>query len=235
MAESTDLPLSRALRALEIEAHWFPTRARFVRDNLHEDLRVRVHRACRALDQAELIAGDDTDPARTDTGLVLRWVALNALYARWDSDRGMPVPDRVALDRFTSQAAKFDERGRLKGSLDALRPEAEALLENPFLIERFWAADEWENVRPQRGRMRKFEEELREDRVAAALHRLLMVVYFLRCQIVHGGSTIGSSLNREAVEPAARVLHLLSSQLTALVIEHGPEIDWGTLCYRPIR
>ena len=91
------------------------------------------------------------------------------------------------------------------------------------------------NVRPQRGRMRKFDQELAEGRVASALQRVLTVVYFLRCQIIHGGATIGSSVNRQAAEPAARALAFLGTQLAALVVEHGPKIDWGELCYRPIR
>jgi len=234
VAQSIELPLDRVLRAAELEAYWFPARDQFVRNEVHNDLRVRVHRACRAIDHAELIDGDGKDPARADTGLILRWVALNALYARWDGNAGAPLRDRIALDRFTSQVAKLDTEGRIRSALTMIRADVESLLENPFLIARFWAADEWENVRPQRGRMRKFDEELSEDRIAAALQRVLTVVYFLRCQIIHGGATIGSSLNRQAVEPAGRALALLVTQLTALVVEHGPKIDWGELCYRPI-
>ena len=234
MAQSIELPPDRVLRASELEAYWFPARDEFVRNETHNDLRVRVHRACRAIDHAELIDGDGLDPARADTGLILRWAALNALYARWDSEAGAPLRDRVALDQFTTQVAKLDTEGRIKSALTTIRPDVESLLENPFLIERFWAADEWENVRPQRGRMRKFDEELAEGRVASALQRVLTVVYFLRCQIIHGGATIGSSLNRQAAEPAARALAVLGTQLAALVVEHGPKIDWGELCYRPV-
>ena len=106
---------------------------------------------------------------------------------------------------------------------------------NRFLIERFWAADEWENVRPQRGRMGKFREEVREGRPSAALQRILSSVYFLRCQLVHGGATLGGSLNRNTVEPAARLLALLVPQLIALVIDAGEGADWGELCHPPVR
>jgi len=70
---------------------------------------------------------------------------------------------------------------------------------------------------------------------AAALQRVLMSVYFLRCQIVHGGATLGSELNRVTVEPASRILGVLSSQLLALVVEHGLEMEWGPLNYPPVR
>lgn len=147
----------------------------------------------------------------------------------------MPVPDRVALDRFTSEAARVDGEGRLLPALEPLRDDARALLESPFLIERFWADQEWDQVRPQRGRTAKFGEELRENRAGAALHRLLIAVYFLRCQIVHGGATLGSRVNRVTVEPGARVLRQLTGQLIALVIERGLEMEWGEICYPPVR
>jgi hypothetical protein len=200
-----------------------------------EDLRIRVHRACCALEQAEACEGLGQEASNVDSALIFRWIALNSLYGHWDTERGMPVPDRRALDTFTSQVARVDEGGRMSAALNALRAEAAALLENPFLIERFWASAEWETVRPQRGRMRKFEAELRENRPGAALHRLLMAVYFLRCQMVHGGATIGSSMNRVTVEPAAAVLRLMTGQVIALVMEQGDRMEWGELCYPPIR
>jgi hypothetical protein len=73
------------------------------------------------------------------------------------------------------------------------------------------------------------------NRPSGALHRVLIAVYFLRCQIVHGGATLGSGLNRTTVEPAARILKLLSSWLLAAVIEHGLEMQWGAICYPPVR
>jgi len=74
-----------------------------------------------------------------------------------------------------------------------------------------------------------------EKRTGAAMHRLLISVYFLRCQLVHGGATLGSSMNREVVEPGSRVLALATGQLAALVIEHGTEMKWGEVCYPPVR
>lgn len=229
------LPFREVLSCAALQAGWEPTKALLVRENRDEDLRIRIHRACRALEQAELLEQDADDACGLDVAFILRWVALNALYGRWDREGGMSVRDRVALDRFTSGIVHVDEEGRLLSALEGLRDDARAILESPFLIERFWAADEWENVRPQRGRMSKFNEELREDRVGAALHRLLISIYFLRCQMVHGCSTVGGSVNRPTVEPAARILRLLVGQILALVIERGTAVDFGELCYPPVR
>ena len=235
MTESLDLPCAETLPSEALRRCWEPTKAQLVREDRGEGLRIRVHRACRALEQAEAIERDGTDPQALDVALVLRWVALNSLYSAWDSERGAPTPDRVALDRFTTKANSVDQAGRLTAALNTLQTQARALIESPFLIERFWATDEWENIRPQRGRMAGFNNEVLEGRAGAALHRLLMAVYFLRCQIVHGGSTIGSSVNRVVVEPAAQVLRVMVGQLIAIVMENGMDVDWGGLCYPPVR
>lgn len=230
----TDLPHGELLTARQLRAAWKPTKEALVNEGRAEGLRIRVHRACGAIGQAESLEAVG-EASSNDAALVFRWVALNALYGRWDGERGAPVPDRRALDSFTSEAARVDSSGRLGSTLAELREEARSLLESPFLIERFWSDQEWDRVRPQRGRAAKFGGEVVEKRTGAAMHRLLISVYFLRCQLVHGGATLGSSMNREVVEPGSRVLALATGQLAALVIEHGTEMKWGEVCYPPVR
>lgn len=229
----TALPADDTLDAATLHAHWKPTRDRLVRQDTENDLRVRIHRACAALRQGERAESDGTAEGR-DASIVFRWVALNALYGDWDWDAGMPARDRQSLDRFTTELSRADSEGRIRRTLEAHAEDARALLESPFLIERFWRDGEWDQVRPQRGRARNFNEELRSERTGAALHRVLMVLYFLRCQIVHGGATMGSSVNRVTVDPAARLLRALSGQIIAVSMERGLEMSWGELCYPPV-
>lgn len=227
------LPIAEPLTAAVLHEHWKPTRDRLVRQDTENDLRVRIHRACKALGQGERAESDGTAEGQ-DASIVFRWVALNALYGDWDWDAGMPARDRQSLDRFTSEISRVDTEERIRQTLEAHGDDARSLLESPFLIERFWRDGEWDQVRPQRGRARNFNEELREQRAGAALHRVLMVLYFLRCQIVHGGATMGSSVNRVTVDPAARLLKALSGQIIAVSIHKGLEMSWGELCYPPV-
>lgn len=229
------LPKDRALTAAEISRFWRPTKQKLISDDRNNDLRVRVHRACVALSEAERIEKAQDSRVALDAGLVLRWVGLNALYGQWDEQSGIPMRDRESLDSFTSRVAAIDSDGRLSAVLGLLEAEAQTLLESTFLTQRFWRDQEWENVRPRKGRYRSYRDDRLSGRVAGPLHQLLIVVYFLRCQIVHGGATLGSDVNRVTVEPASRALSLLSGQLLAVVVEHGLEIEWGNLCYPPIR
>ncbi|QDV07328.1 hypothetical protein Poly30_28520 [Planctomycetes bacterium Poly30] len=215
------LAIAEPLSSIELHAAWAPTKAKLVKEDRDEPLRIRVHRACKALKQAERIEASSKSRSATDAALVFRWVALNSLYGRWNSEYGSPMKDRIALDHFTTQACQVDQAGRIAASLETLTHEAKELLESPFLISHFWRSGEWDNVRPNRGLSAKFRNELLEGRPSAAVHRLLIAVYFLRCQIIHGGATLGSGMNRVTVEPAARVVRLLSSQLVAVVVDHG--------------
>ena len=229
----TTLPTGEQLTAAILRDHWKPTRDRLVREDSENDLRVRIHRACAALRQGERAESDGTAEGQ-DASIVFRWVALNALYGDWDWDAGMPARDRQSLDRFTSEITRVDTEKRIRQTLEAHAEDARALLESPFLIERFWRDGEWDQIRPRRGRARTFNEELRDERTGAALHRILMVLYFLRCQIVHGGATMGSSVNRVTVDPAARLLRALSGQIIAVSMNQGLEMGWGELCYPPV-
>ena len=229
----TDLPFGELLLAEQIHDVWRPKRQELVDADRDEPLRVRIHRCYTALKRAELV--EQEGDVGVDAALVLRWIALNALYGTWDDQAGMPVKDRVALDTFTSEICRVDADRRIHAALLKVTQDAKALLENSFVIERFWRNPEWDQVRPQRGRATGFRDDVIGGRTARALHALLIAVYFLRCQIVHGGATLGSSLNRPTVEPAARILNLLSGQLLAAVTEHGLEMQWGAICYPPVR
>lgn len=229
------LPKDRVLTAAEISQAWEPTKQKLIANDSDNDLRVRVHRACVALSEAERIESIQDSRVALDAGLVLRWISLNALYGQWDNQSGMPMRDRVSLDSFTSRVAAIDSGGRIAAVLGLLDVEAQTLLESTFLTQRFWQDQEWENVRPKKGRYRSYRDDRISGRIANPLHQLLIVVYFLRCQIVHGGATLGSDVNRVTVEPASRVLALLSSHLLAIAVEHGVKMEWGTLCYPPVR
>jgi len=73
------LPRAVALEAVTLEGAWEPIKVDLVQRAVEEPLRIRVHRALRALEQAEVRDAQGTDSG-SDAGLVLRWVALSSLY-----------------------------------------------------------------------------------------------------------------------------------------------------------
>jgi hypothetical protein len=229
------LPIAVALSSNALRDEWQPTHRQLSDAEERGELRIRIHRACKALQVAESLDAVESNEDAPDAGLVFRWVALNALYGSWDEGKGMPTSDRTAVDRFTSDLCRIDAEGRMQATLQAIAEPAKELLASPFLHTHFWKDPEWEHVRPKRRNAAKFRDELRENRPSAGLYSVLMAIYFLRCQIIHGGATIGSRMNRVTVEPAAEILCVIAGQAVAIVIDHWSEMNFGPLCYPPVR
>jgi hypothetical protein len=55
-------------------------------------------------------------------------------------------------------------------------------------------------------------------------------LYVLRNQIVHGGATWNSTINRDQLRDAVAILEVLVPQVIAVILEH-PEVDLGEVLY----
>ena len=64
--------------------------------------------------------------------------------------------------------------------------------------------------------------------------QLLERIYLLRCQVVHGASTYGSQLNRDALKHCTGMMRLMIPAILTVWINHGVDQDWGALCYPPV-
>ena len=66
------------------------------------------------------------------------------------------------------------------------------------------------------------------------LCKLFDRLYTLRNQLLHGGATWNSSMNRHQVESGARIMSCLVPHFIDVMIEH-PDAGWGAPCYPPVR
>src|SRR5438046_676734 len=78
--------LDTAVTVHDLRRRWKPHKLRL---GSHPTA-IRFHRACSWLDRAERLDGA-VDP---DLVLINQWIALNALYGRWDAGACEPLPDR---------------------------------------------------------------------------------------------------------------------------------------------
>ena len=58
-------------------------------------------------------------------------------------------------------------------------------------------------------------------------------LYVLRNQLLHGGATWNSQVNRQQISDGANILGTLVPLIIALMIAH-PELDFGEILYPPI-
>jgi hypothetical protein len=109
------------------------------------------------------------------------------------------------------------------------------LLKNEFVFKDFWkyqngllTADEWES---------HFKKSRRAAELALAggdtLKVLLIVLkrlYVLRNQLIHGGATWDSAVNRDQVRDCANLLGKLVPIIIEIMMDH-PQHNWGAATY----
>ena len=66
------------------------------------------------------------------------------------------------------------------------------------------------------------------------LRDLFERLYILRNQLFHGQATWSSKTNRSSLEPATVLLSQILPAILSIMLDAGPEVDWGTICYPPI-
>lgn len=188
---------------------------------------VRLHRAISWLARAE---AEGSDP---DAQFVFLWISFNAAYAQ---ELRPDLVERDQLAAFFVLLLHADRDKRLHGILfEQFSGPIRTLVENRFVFEPFWralrehdASNRWE-TQFTASRKATLKSILDGDTL-----RVLSIVfdrlYVLRNQIVHGGATWSSSVNRAQVRDGATIMMTVVPVLVDLMLDH-PELDLGEINY----
>jgi Apea-like HEPN len=218
----------------ELKQRWQPTKDRLNRaskgqTNSGHPLAVRVHRAFSWLEAAE-----NSSAEVPDVRLILSWIGFNALYGSWNSAKGEPEPDFFTLKKFVSLILAIDKDNVLPDTLCIQRPRIANLFHDRFVSDYYWKTiGKKASFSVERGRY-LCDRLFAEKKWLMLLDELFQRIYLVRCQLVHGASTHGSSLNRKAVAESAGVIDQLLRSTLRVVIDHGLGQNWDNLCYPPI-
>ena len=199
----------------------------------YNPLALRTHRAIRWLEPARRERESDD----LDVAFVLYWIAFNAAYAREVSKRPQT---REELAEYFGTILCLDQHGRIFNALwDRFADLVDQLLRNHYLYGPFWDHENGKKRNPNW--RREFE---REVACATQAHReatrsgtktvltiLFERLYTLRNQLVHGGATWKSSINRKSVEPGVRIMEFLIPIFIEIMLD-DPEREWGPPYYR---
>jgi hypothetical protein len=206
---------------------------RRLRDGFPEPLNLRVHRALSWLGRAEGEAADG------DVRFILLWIGFNAAYAG-DVARVAGDGERDAFRGFFESLLGFDGTKRIYNMVWQRFPhEIRMLLDNPYIYAPFWAHhnglpgnDDWRE-RLDKSRTR-IGFALRQQDTATILSILFDRLYVLRNQLVHGGATWNSDVNRGQVRDGAAVLGCLLPIFIDLMMD-APGHAWPMPHYPPVR
>jgi hypothetical protein len=211
-------------------------RQRTERHGWPENLALRVHRALSWLHRAEQLAHADD----IDGEFIFLWIAFNAAYAT-EIDEKYRESEQQTFRAFLQKLIDLDAG---KKRFDALAwqefPKSiRVLLDNRYVFAEFW---HWQNGSLTEDEFQaKFAAANRAAHVAlgrldtvTVLAIVLSRIYVLRNQLVHGGATWGSSVNREQLRDCTNFMAKLVPLVIEVMMDH-PETLWGRGTYPVVK
>ena len=198
-------------------------------DTCPENLDLRVYRAISWIRRAEM-AHDDPDIA-----FICYWIAFNAAYAEDTSDSA-ETSERALFEGYFEKILRLDTDGVIyKAIWDRFSGPVRVLLENRFVFQPFWkhhngvpGNSDWK-VRFERAQALIGKALVNQD-TSLILAMLFDRLYVLRNQILHGGATWNSSVNRSQVRDGAAIMGFLVPTFAGVMLDH-PEELWGANYY----
>lgn len=202
---------------------------REIRDGFHENLGLRVHRALSWLQRAEQEVEDH------DSRFIFLWIAFNAAYANEIHDR-QKYTDRKIFIQFLKRLLVADEEQLLYNIIWREFPKSvRALINNHYVYQPFW------NYHNGDDNYANWEESFNNSKTRAnmavgkmdTLKALAVVfdrLYVLRNQVVHGGATWNSSINRDQIKNGADIMGHLVPVVIHLMMLNKSGL-WGSPCY----
>ncbi len=192
-----------------------------------EDFRVRTHRAI------SWLARSEKEKADPDVRFLLLWIAFNAAYAR---EFGTEQSEREQVRQFFDRVLEADVGKRLHQLLfQRFSGPIRTLIENRFVFEPFWRAlrehdssDRWEQSFAAAKRVATMA--VMSGDTATLLSVVMDRLYVLRNQLVHGGATFGSKVNRQQVTDGVALLGDIVPLVLALMLD-AHTLDYGAIEY----
>lgn len=190
----------------------------------------RLHRAISWLNCAEQQA------AEADLQFISLWIGFNACYGVAE-EKLQSLAEREMFQHFISKLVKHDQSKAIYTTLwETYSGPVKALIKNPYVFQPFWLAqrgdvqmaDEWRS---------RFDQSsvaalnaLSRQQVAELLGIVLDRLYVLRNQIMQGGATFQSSVNRAQVQDGCRMLNHLLPIIIHIMLNAADE-NWGEIYY----
>lgn len=204
------------------------TRQRQERDRYHPNLGLRVHRALSWLRRAE--QADDLDGR-----FIFLWIAFNAAYAN-DIDERYRLSEQRQFCLFLENLCALDTQQRIEGLVwSEFSSSIRMLLDNPYVFQDFWdyhggkiEAAQWQSSFDKAKQAARQALGRRDTAVVLAI--VFSRIYTLRNQLIHGGATWNSSVNRGQLRDCANLLNKLVPLVVEIMMDN-PGTLWGDPCY----
>ena len=193
---------------------------------LPESLTIRIHRAISWLKSAEKQEGN------LDMKFISLWVSFNSCYAV-DINGLNSKPEKAKLREFTSSLVHFDRTRLYNLFWEKYSGPVKVLIENKFVFEKFWEFTRGESDDYEIAFNKSITQAtncLSKQNIEGLLEVVIERLYTLRNQLIHGGATYNSKLNRAQLRDACNIMQLLVPIIIDIMLENG-EHNWGEIAY----
>jgi len=205
------------------------TRQREIRDQFPRSLKLRVHRALSWLERAELETEDH------DARFIFLWVAFNAAYANQVTDR-QNSSERTLFQGFLGRLIDSDSEHLLYGLVwDRFSGAIRLMIDNQYVFQPFWdfhngqiTEETWQiALQKSKAAARHALGDMDTLKVMGIMFDRL---YTLRNQLLHGGATWNSSVNRSQTSQGAEIMGQVVPIVIHLMMNDYQRV-WGDACY----
>ena len=193
-----------------------------IKKSEHTDqFNLRLHRSLSWLKKAGQLDAD------LDLKFSCLWVSFNAIYAQ----DFVISKDKKTFRQFLNSLYQADTQHRIDHMIwDKLSRTIEVLLENPYIFQQFWdyqnhkiTQEVWkENFNLAKEKVCLFFQN--KDTVAV-LCTVFNRLYTLRNQLIHGGATYNSAVNRTQMQQSCDILSNLISAFIFILLENAQTLD----------
>lgn len=191
-----------------------------------DPVNLRLHRALSWLEVAE-------NTEDFDFKFISLWIGFNAIYAK---ELTVQSGDRNSFQSFLVKVAMLDKNKKLYNALwQRFSGNIRKLLDNYYIFAPFWhyhngdmTAKGWRDEFDKLNK-KAFMSVMNKD-VDGVLFVIFDRLYTLRNQIVHGGATHDSSVNREQVKDGCAILGVILPIVIEIVMANSDK-DWGSPFY----
>ena len=193
-----------------------------------DELNLRLHRALSWLEKAENSQED------MDIQFITLWISFNAIYAKeFTKER---AADRETFNQFIAEICRLDKEKSIYQIIWQRFPQnIRVMLDNRYVFQPFW---DFQNGKITEKAWREDFEKANKKALNALASQdtydILLVIfdrlYTLRNQLVHGGATYDSQINRSQLKDGCQILLALIPVIIQIILDN-PKNDWGKPFY----
>ncbi|MBR9784267.1 MAG: hypothetical protein GYB34_07925 [Gammaproteobacteria bacterium] len=199
------------------------------RENYSSNLGLRVHRSLSWLEKSEQAEGD------LDSQFIYLWISFNAAYAN-EININRRVSEQETFRNFIERLCELDTDNTLSDFLwQQFANSIRVLLGNKYIFQPFWdyqnqkmTDEEWQVEFKKANAVAS--KALGRKQTSVVLSIIFSRLYTLRNQVLHGGATWNSGVNRDQVRDATTIMKNVVPMIIKIMMDNYREL-WGDPCY----